>query len=173
MSGNFLLTIFTSSILCYLWGIVNGLQIITMTVLFRIRLPANVQVVFIEILKLAAFDLFQTETIYMKIFKFSNTDSFSVAFDEAAFSGSNFIIGIGPMFLAIVFYAFYLLTRWMMIRWFHDARECNRRIVPWFQSHNIEASCIRFILEGNIDILLNALICIVYMKNEWSLGDKF
>ena len=131
-SSNIILTIFTSAILGYLWGIVNGLQLITMTALFRIRLPANVQVVFVELLKLAAFDLLQTETIYMKIFKFTKTESFSTAFDEAAFSGSNFIIGIGPMFLAMVFYAFYLLTRWMMIRWFHDARECNRRIVPWF-----------------------------------------
>jgi hypothetical protein len=131
-SSNIVLTIFLSTILGYVWGIVNGLQLITMTVLFRIRLPANVQVVFVELLKLAAFDLLQTETIYMKIFKFSETDSFSAAFDEAAFGGSNFIIGIGPMFLAMVFYAFYLLTRWMIIRWFHDARECNGRIVPWF-----------------------------------------
>ena len=111
-----MLTLFTSTILCYLWGIVNGLQLITMTCLFRIRLPTNVQVVFVELLKLAAFDLFQTETIYMKIFKFTKTESFSAAFDEAAFGGSNFIIGIGPMFLAMVFYAFYLLTRWMIIR---------------------------------------------------------
>ena len=28
-------------------------------------------------------------------------------------------------------------------------------------------------MEANIDILLNALICILYMKNKWSLGNKF
>ena len=162
-----------STIISYLWGIVNGLQLIAMTCLFRIKLPTNVQVVFVEILKLAAFDLFQTETIYMKIFRFSQTESFSTSFDEAAFSGSNFTIGIGPMFLFIVFYALYLCTRWMIIRWFSDARECTPKIIPWFRSHNIEATCIRFILEGNIDILLNALICIIYMKKTWSLGEKF
>ncbi len=64
-SGNMVLTIFTSTILGYLWGVVNGLQLMAMTCLFRIRLPTNVQVVFVEILKLAAFDLFQTETIYI------------------------------------------------------------------------------------------------------------
>ena len=162
-----------STIISYLWGIVNGLQLIAMTSLFRIKLPTNVQVVFVEILKLAAFDLFQTETIYMKIFRFSKTESFSTSFDEAAFSGSNFIIGIGSMFLFIVFYALYLCTRWMMIRWFSDVRQCKPKIIPWFRNHNIEATCIRFILEGNIDILLNALICILYMKNKWSFGDKF
>ena len=157
----------------YLWGIVNGLQLIAMTCLFRIRLPTNVQVVFVEILQLAAFDLFKTETIYMKIFNFSETKSFSSSFDGAAFSGSNFIIGIGPMFLVMIAYALYLSTRWMILRWFSDVRECRPKIVPWFRSHNIEATCIRFILEGNIDILLNALICILYMKNTWSLGNKF
>jgi hypothetical protein len=144
-----------------------------MTCLFRIRLPANVQVVFVEILKLAAFDMFKTETICMKMFRFSPTESFSSSFDEAAFSGSNFTIGIGPMFLAMIYYALYLSTRWMIIRWFSDVRECRPKIVPWFRNHNIEATCIRFILEGNIDILLNALISILYMKNTWSLGNKF
>ena len=144
-----------------------------MTCLFRIRLPSNLQVVFVEILKLAAFDLLHTEEIYMKIFRFSKTESFNTSFDEAAFSGSNFIIGIGSMFLFIVFYALYLCTRWMMIRWFSDVRQCKPKIIPWFRNHNIEATCIRFIMECNIDILLNALICILYMKNTWSLGDKF
>ena len=168
-----MLTLFTSSILSYLWGIINGLQLIAMACLFRIRLPTNVQVVFIEILKLAAFDLFKTETIYKFIFNFSETESFSSSFDEAAFSGSNFTIGIGPMFLVMIAYALYLSTRWVIIRWLSDVRECRPKIVPWFRSHNIEATCIRFIMEGNIDILLNALICILHMKKTWSLGDEF
>ena len=109
-----------------------------MTCLFRIRLPSNLQVVFVEILKLAAFDLLQTETIYMKIFRFSKTQYFNNSFDEAAFSGSNFTIGIGSMFLVMVFYALYLCTRWIIIKWFSDIRECRPKIVPWFRNHNIE-----------------------------------
>jgi len=158
------LTIFTSAILCYVWGIVNGLQIIAMTCLFRIRLPANVQIVFVEILKLAAFDMFKTEALYMKIFNFSKTDSFNTAFDDAAFVGSNFILGIGPMFMAMVAYSIFLLIRWVIISQFSDIRECKPKIVPWFRKHNAEANCIRFIMEGNIEILLNALISIVYIK---------
>jgi len=77
------------------------------------------------------------------------------------------------MFLFIVFYALYLGTRCMMIRWFSDVRQCKPKIIPWFRNHNIEATCIRFIMECKIDILMNALICILYMKNTWSLGDKF
>jgi hypothetical protein len=109
----------------------------------------------------------------MKIFKFSETESFNKAFDDAAFNGSNFIIGIGSMFLVIIAYALFLFTRWMIIRWFHDIRECKTKIVPWFRGHNVEANSIRFIMEGNIDILLNALISILYIKNTKSLGAKF
>jgi len=100
----------------------------------------------------------------MKIFKFSKTDSFNTAFHEAAFVGSNFILGIGPMFLAMVAYSLFLLIRWVMISQFSDIRECKPKIVPWFRKHNAEVNCIRFILEGNIEILLNALISIVYIK---------
>jgi hypothetical protein len=117
--------------------------------------------------------MFKTEALYMKIFNFSKTDSFNTAFDDAAFVGSNFILGIGPMFMAMVAYSIFLLIRWVIISQFSDIRECKPKIVPWFRNHNIEATCIRFIMEANIDILLNALICIIYMKNKWSLGDKF
>ena len=58
VSGNFLLTAFTSLVIYYLWGMINSLQIIALTCLFRIRLPANVLAFNIEILKLANFDLF-------------------------------------------------------------------------------------------------------------------
>jgi len=65
----------------YLWGIVNGLQLITMTCLFRIRLPTNVQVFFVSSLKIAEIDMFKTDSIYMKIYNFSETESFMESFN--------------------------------------------------------------------------------------------
>lgn len=114
-SSNIVLTVFTSAVLFYLWGMINGLQLIAMTCLFKIRLPTNVQTAFIQIMKLAAFDFLQTESLYMKIFKFSPTTPFSPSFDEAAYSGSNFILGIGSMFLMMLGYAMFLLIRWIIL----------------------------------------------------------
>ena len=165
--------VFTSAILIYLWGLINGLQLNAMTCLFKIRLPTNVQTTFIQIMKLAAFDFLQTEALYMKIFRFSPTPSFNSSFDEAAFSGANFILGLGSSFLMMLGYALFLITRWVIVRQFHDERHCARKIVPWFQKHNVEATCIRFILEGNIDIFINALISILNVENSRSLGGKF
>ena len=70
-SGNLALTIFTSIVIFYLWGMINGLQLIAMTCLFRIRLPANVSSIMNEILKLANFDLLRTGWIIDKVFRFS------------------------------------------------------------------------------------------------------
>jgi len=62
-SGNILMTVFTSLVIYYLWGMINNQQVIALTCLFKIRLPANILAVNKEILKLANFDLFQTEWI--------------------------------------------------------------------------------------------------------------
>jgi len=81
VSSNLLLTIFSSILIAYLWGMINGLQIIAMTCLFKVRLPNNVLVVNVEILKIAAFDLFHTSDLYQKIFQFTDTPSYSTIFE--------------------------------------------------------------------------------------------
>ena len=171
-SGNLALTIFTSIVIFYLWGMINGLQLIAMTCLFRIRLPANVSSIMNEILKLANFDLLRTGWIIDKVFRFSETPSFSASFEQADFEGSNFIQGIGPMFIAMVYYAGFLCVRWVVIEWLYEVPCMKQRIVPWFRSHNIEATSIRFILEGNIDILFWTLISALHVKDSHSLGPK-
>ena len=55
------MTAFTSIVIYYLWGMINSLQLIALTCLFKIRLPANIFAFNKEILKLANFDLFKTE----------------------------------------------------------------------------------------------------------------
>lgn len=60
-SSNVVVAGFASVVLYFLWGMINGLQLIALSSLFKIKLPANVNVVNIEILRVAAFDLFKTE----------------------------------------------------------------------------------------------------------------
>jgi hypothetical protein len=47
-----------SMLFYYLIGMVNGLQIMALTALFKIRMPANSMNIMIMILSLAAFDFF-------------------------------------------------------------------------------------------------------------------
>jgi hypothetical protein len=64
MSGNIFMTIFFSLILVYLWGMINGLQLVALTCLFSVNLPPVLNAVNTQLMKLSQFDLFQTSTLY-------------------------------------------------------------------------------------------------------------
>jgi hypothetical protein len=79
-------------------------------------MPNNALKMMNMILRLAAFDLFQTEKILNGIFHFKQTTSFSQIFEDSGYVGSNFIIGIGPMFIMMVIYFIYLAIRALVLR---------------------------------------------------------
>ena len=170
-----IISIFLSIVFYLLIGMVNGLQMISLTALFRIRMPPNVLGIIIKILKLANFDFWQTENIYTAIFNFSDTESFGPTFENAGFEGSNFINGIGTMFAFMAFYALFLIIRLFVII-FCKNKFCARKIRPWFTSHIPEVTIITFILEGKIDISLYSFICAIYVSKEGmgtTRGDVF
>jgi hypothetical protein len=115
-TSNMVITVFSSIVIYFLWAMINGLQVIALTCLFKIRLPANVMTFNVEILKLAAFDLFQTTWLLQSVFGFSETPSFSSVFEQASYEGSVFIIGLGMMFLVMVAYGAFLLVRIYILR---------------------------------------------------------
>ena len=137
-------------------------------------MPANAFSIMTMILNLAAFDFFQTDKILNGIFYFKETPSFSQIFDDAGFNGSNFIIGIGPMFLMMVSYAFFLAIRAIVLRNCKVERKYKHKLMnsfvgqtmTVFREHKLEATCIGFILEGNIDITIWAFVCAIYVKNN-------
>lgn len=77
------------------------------------------------------------------------------------------------MGIYIFLYILFLGIRESFLRWFHDEQFCSQKIIPWFKSHNVEVTTIRFVLEGTMDILFWALISILNAKNTHSLGVKF
>ena len=66
-------------------ALINGLQVQALSALFAIRMPTNALEIMIMIMNLASFDVFNTEKIYMKIFRFKETDSYNSIFDDAGF----------------------------------------------------------------------------------------
>ena len=77
------------------------------------------------------------------------------------------------MFGAMVYYAFFLAVRLFVIRFLKGKTEfIDQRIIPWFKNHNIEVTCLTFILEGNLDIAFWAFICIMNIKNN-NIGRHF
>jgi hypothetical protein len=73
------------------------------------------------------------------------------------------------MFGLMIFYACFLGVRKLFtgcIKGTGEREYCDRKIVPWFEAHNIEVTCITFILEGNLDISFWTLISSMYVKKH-------
>ena len=98
-------------------GTFNALQIITLQILLRIEIPINVSEVLLPIQQLANFDVYQTDTAYEEIFGFGETEPFDQVFEEAEFEGSNFIVGIGPLFIVVVINLLILIPGYYLFRY--------------------------------------------------------
>ena len=73
------------------------------------------------------------------------------------------------MFAMMIYYAFFLAVRKLFTGYIKGTGErefCDQKIVPWFERHNIQVTCITFILEGNLDISFWTLICSIYVKKH-------
>lgn len=164
MAGNFFISLLLASALQYLWGMVNALQMIVFAVFFNLLMPSNVQTVEIQILKACSFDLFQTELIYTEIFGFMESDDFSEKFNLAGLAGSNFIVGIGPVFIFVVIFPIYVLIHLGMKNLFkgEEKIDCIKRFIEPKAFVNI---FIVFMLEGCIELGLTCGVCLMLVSN--------
>jgi len=143
----------------------------TLTIFFTVRLPANVMTFLRIVIKVSSFDIFQAEWFLEKIFTFSETPSYNHIFDSAEYSGANFILGVAPMFLIAVFYGLFLIARALILKYSTSKSLWMVRVRNSLAEHNIEAVCVRFILEGNIDLTIWCFLSInnaVKTKAVWS-----
>ena len=106
--ANLLSTVIFSTSMMYMWGLVNTLQIVVLTVLFDIKTPLNVQETFLNILKLANFDLIQLDSFYDSVFTFTPSEPFNELFLEAEYDTSNYIKLIGPIFIFVSLYLIFI-----------------------------------------------------------------
>ena len=94
-------------------GFLSILQLMVIPVLFQISHPANSQIIQVTILKLCAFDLFNTEEFFTSVLGLKNGESFSEVYEDAGLEGHNFIIGIGPIFFSLLAFPIYILAHKM------------------------------------------------------------
>ena len=104
MGGNFVLTLIFQTSMQQLWGLVNTLQIIVLTVLFNLKTPLNVQIVLITILKISNFDILPTDDFFSYILSFTDTQPLNQIFEDAGFESSNFILLTGTLLIFLLAY---------------------------------------------------------------------
>ena len=117
LGSNLILGIFLSFILTYLWGMINSLQIVTLTTLFNLTIPDNANVIMEAILALMSLEVIDTDSMFVAVFGFRETQMFAVKvlengdevskFEEAGYDSSNFIQLLGPIFILIIITALF------------------------------------------------------------------
>ena len=101
-----------------------------MAVLLDIMLPENLQATLIQVQSACNFDFYDTETLYTDFFKFGETESFSEEFEAAGLDGSNFVIGMGTMFMFVVTFPIILALKAIGRRFCSCC--CNQRWYNFF-----------------------------------------
>ena len=80
--GNFLINLFLSSSLQFVWGMINAQQIIVHLPLLDINFPQNAKSLFGTIYSLTTFQLVPSETIIKGIYNFKDDNSYNKKFEE-------------------------------------------------------------------------------------------
>ena len=165
MAGNFFISLLLATALQYLWGMVNSLQLIVMGVLFDILQPENAKVIQLQILKACSFDFFYTEDLYKSMFGFKDSESFNDNFEEAGIEGSNFIIGVGPVFFFIVIFPIYMCVHKSCRYVFQDDKKPNC-CSNWLQPKPCLPIVMVFLLESCVEIGITCGICLTMINGD-------
>ena len=164
MAGNAFITILLATTLQYLWGMVNALQIMVMTVFFYSLIPPNASVIMVEILKACNFELFDSEP-YFEYFDFGDSESYTVIFEESGFSGSIFMPGLGCVFLFVALFPIYVVVHSLMRYMFKDEQKI-KCIKNFIQPKNFGVIVVVFMLEGCVELGLGASVSLLMLDSD-------
>ena len=98
--GNFLVNIAMSASLNQLWGMINGLQIMTHMPLCNIKFPANAELFNAFMIEIALFDILPSEWILEQSMYFPQDDSFNLNFQILEYNSPYAIPNLGTLFFA-------------------------------------------------------------------------
>ena len=139
------------------------LQLCALMVLFNVKTPANTKSILVKMLELSNFDIYKTEQLYNHIFSFIETEPYNQLFESAGFDTSNFIVGIGPIFISVVVFSVWRMTL-MLMRWILHCSFIPSRIKqepePWLITANV------FIRAVSLELALSALITLKMTPKE-------
>ena len=83
--GNFVLNLIMSSSLNLLWSMINTQQLIVLMPCFDVQMPANVQIFFNQINKIASFDIIDVDPLINKMLNLNETEPLNANFEAIGF----------------------------------------------------------------------------------------
>jgi len=104
MAANFVVTILLGAALNELLGTVNTYQLLVMMPLLTVSLPANAGRFFAEVMRIAAFEVFDTKPYLDRIFRLEPADPFNADFEALGLESIYILHNMGTLLLAFVYY---------------------------------------------------------------------
>ena len=110
ISSNLAVSFLLSGVLQYLWGMVNALQMIVMTVLFSVIRPVNAEVVLTTIMSYVNLDLIETYPMLDKLFTFKESEPFNQIFLQAGYESTTYLVELGLLIFIILGFGVFVLV---------------------------------------------------------------
>lgn len=166
-SMNILSTIFLSQVIQFLWGAINSLQLIVLTVLFtQLMMPERCKNYLHKIMQYTNLDIIEVDDYLEAIFGgFPSTEPFSESFEMLGYQTSNFFLEMGPLMFLIMLFLVWAPFRKLIqiVSMLCSDNFLTRRMK---QATHFKMTVVRFLLEGSIEISLSAYICILKMNKN-------
>lgn len=147
---------------------------IALTSLFDVIFPPNIKTIVQRLWSLVQFDFLNIEDKLGEIFEFRETEAFLTTYDEdgeaesrfadAGYESSNFIALAGPLFVLFIFSLLVALSRSMITLIVYKCGDdyCKKKFADKIY---YLAICLRFLLEGCIEIGLSAMIAVLKVSH--------
>jgi len=171
---NLFLSIFSAGALQYLWGLINSLQMIVMTALFRIDIADNADMILVAILEMVSLDFVETDEVINALFDYRETpifmaedrggDELESKFGDAGYDSSNYVLLLGPIFLIASAYLLFNILRCLaQLSCRKCGENCLTRRIRSNTAHKVVI--LRFILEGCVEMGISAMISVLLMED--------
>lgn len=169
MQTNLILSIPIGGLLQYLWGMINSVQLIVLTVLFTVDMPVYSYDIYLALNQLVAFDIFQVEeTVYEPYFNFPPRETLSPKYDEVGFDTPIYIIGMGSLFFIQLCWIPLNLGRLFLRAVYHKLpRNCRKKVRNQVNFKGAQEEAIRFSMEGCIEICINSYLTLVTLQPDY------
>ena len=170
VGANVLVGLFMAGALQYMWGMIHSLQMIVITALFDLYTPTNANIIMVSILQLTAYDFYQTEELYGEVLGLKQGSSLNPIFENCGFDGSNFIIGIGPLFITYIIFPLYVLIH-RIFRYFFKDQVSYSWVNKFLEEKNYTQAVLFFLVESCLEIGLTGLISLKIRSTEENFGN--
>lgn len=184
LGANIVLTILSAGFLQLLWGLINALQIIVLSYLFKLDIPDNAGQLMQMILKLCSMQFVQTDDILNDTFGFRETEAFSKIkfesgeeisrYEDAGYESTIFLLLLGPICFIAVFFFVAIVFKFILFKaTLKCGDNCLTRIIRVDSPYLVIMT--RFMLESCIEIGLSAMITLLSIDKETfsSAGEAF